>query len=624
MQKAIDFITNKRNGIILLILINLSLFGRIIFFDFSGFDDSDMIKNNSNFYAKVSNIGKAFSVDAFGSTKGNSFYRPLQTISFILDYQLGKDQATVYHLCNLILHILSVVLILMFLDALGINPLAAILLTIFYSINSVISNAVAWIPARGDLLVTLFILIYTISTIRYFQKEKLFFLIVGSCSFLLAVFSKETALAGILIAPMLSIIFGFRKHIKKIILVTGINAIISIFYLFLRSSVIKGSFLNKEWFSYFLKNIIGLPHQLGIFFLDPSAVNPLPIINSSSWLPILFGTLLILIIAYLIITSKDKKYPLFGILWLVLFMIPTLFFRSVYADFGFDYLNHRAYLPFIGILIIFQSFIESENLTKKIVAGVSVLIIALIIYNAINTTIYINTYRDNISFYSKAAENHDNSFSNFCLSNFYLDRGKPEEAVKLLEEAIKIHPNYGEAVANLSNILIKRAEYDKAIRVLEDGVTAAPEFEPSYVNLGKLYFKKNKIFEGLAMLKKAADLAPNDLDVWYSIGAVFIYMKQYDYAITTYQEIVKLDSKNFKSWNTLGICYVNNKDYSKAIAAFTKSLELKPNDLATKRNIAFAKYDKDVLDRSSVDTIRAYAILGDKVCSKWLMDHGMK
>ena len=87
-----------------------------IFFGFVKLDDIPIIVNKFEYFKDISNIFDAFSKDAFINEIGN-FYRPLQTASFIFDSQIGGGSPWIYHLTNILLHIVSCLLIFKILAA---------------------------------------------------------------------------------------------------------------------------------------------------------------------------------------------------------------------------------------------------------------------------------------------------------------------------------------------------------------------------------------------------------------------------------------------------------------------------------------------------------------------------
>src|SRR6476646_9219640 len=71
-----------------IVLAVLAVYATAPSFKFIGFDDTEILKQRYFIIGDLSKIKLAFVTDAFLGTNG-SFYRPLQTVSFMLDALIG-------------------------------------------------------------------------------------------------------------------------------------------------------------------------------------------------------------------------------------------------------------------------------------------------------------------------------------------------------------------------------------------------------------------------------------------------------------------------------------------------------------------------------------------------------
>src|SRR5256885_4371332 len=160
-------------------------------FKFIEFDDNEILKQHYFIIGDISKIKLAFTTDAFLGTNG-SFYRPLQTISFMLDALVGGPKPFIYHLTNLLLHIASSLCVFWLLLVLGYRRLLCLLLALLFAIHPMFVPMVAWIPTRGDLLLTIFLIIAFILFIKAFRANRPALVVWHGITFFLALLSKET------------------------------------------------------------------------------------------------------------------------------------------------------------------------------------------------------------------------------------------------------------------------------------------------------------------------------------------------------------------------------------------------------------------------------------------------
>ena len=344
--------------LLFLVLVPLVLYFRVTDFKFTTLDDTHIISTNYDIISNINNLPQAFTHDPFMKTERAQFYRPIQTISFMLDAQLGGKEARIYHLSNLIWHIAVVIALFFFLNMIGIKKDISFLLALFFSINPLLTNAVAWIPARGDILLCFFSLLSFITILLYLSTRKTVYILLHAIVFLLAVFSKETVVfLPILILSYLYFVEKKKFLVKNIIPFIAIWCISFILFYYLRQFVIHRNILSESFgFIPFIKNLPTIPITFGKFIF-PYNLSTMPFFDNTA---LILGIVLIIIFAAITIKviSGERRIVIYGVIWFLAFSIPPMFFRSYISDLGYEYFNFRAYLPIIGILIITGYLIE--------------------------------------------------------------------------------------------------------------------------------------------------------------------------------------------------------------------------------------------------------------------------
>src|SRR4051794_3962806 len=161
-------------------------------FHFIGFDDMEILKQRYFIIGDLSKIKVAFTTDAFLGTNG-SFYRPLQTVSFMLDAFIGGPKPFIYHFTNLVLYIVGSLCVFWLLLNLGYQRLLSLLLALAFSLHPLFVPMVAWLPTRGDLLLTIFVIVSVILFINSFRTNRPALVAWHGLTFFLALLSNETA-----------------------------------------------------------------------------------------------------------------------------------------------------------------------------------------------------------------------------------------------------------------------------------------------------------------------------------------------------------------------------------------------------------------------------------------------
>jgi tetratricopeptide (TPR) repeat protein len=526
-----------------LLYIQTSKFGLI------DFDDDALINKNQTFLSDFDNAPRVFLTDAF-TDKSSRFYRPIQTLSYMVDIQLsGKDDTWMFHLTNILLLGLIACILFLLLRKFLIPLRLAILSTLVYCAHPLFVSNVAWIPARGDLQLMIFSLLSFLFFIEFLQKKQLIYLFLNWGTFSIALFCKETAA----VLPLLFIIYYFtysaeNRYDKKYLLLIALYLISGVFWFWLRlkaigdfskQSEIAGSWGNDNEFGLlaFLHNLQTIPESLVNFFI-PFDIDPLP---NFSFYKTSTGIILLLLIIFLVLKTKTRsmKEKLLGLLWFLILLLPTMFFKHN----SLDYLHHRFFMPMVGIMLLVLFMLPSKWIIKGNIKNSWILIVVFFIFSSF-TFVKSHSYSDPMTFYNSAIAGNSNSDFAY-IHRGYLNNslGRTEQAMDDFTKTIELNPGYAEAYNNRGIIYNSQGEYEKAI----------------------------------VDYTKAIELKPKIAEAYNNRGLAYGYMGMHDKAITDYLKVIEINPEIAEAYNNLGMAYGNLGIYDKALSEFTRAIELKPD-----------------------------------------------
>ena len=148
----------KRYAYYLIAVVVIALYAKAVFFDFTYLDDNILVLVNRYFLKDLGNIIKAFRFDAFGREFGY-YYRPMLTISLMLDAQISGVSPVIYHVTNILIHLAASCLVFRFFVKSGYPQDKSLLISLIFAVHPVLTQAVVWIPGRNDSLLTVFSLL---------------------------------------------------------------------------------------------------------------------------------------------------------------------------------------------------------------------------------------------------------------------------------------------------------------------------------------------------------------------------------------------------------------------------------------------------------------------------------
>jgi TolA-binding protein len=509
-----------------------------VFFGFIYFDDNALILNNLFFLRNLANIPTAFVTDVFYVLHSSAaYYRPLLTLSFMLDAQISGSSPFLYHLTNVVIHLVTSCVVFFFLQKIKIKKEISFIFSIIFTVLPVLAQTVAWIPARDDSLLTLFSLLSFIFFINFIQLGKTKDAVWHLLFLTAAIFTKES---GLIIAPV--IVLYFLLFEKKQFFSSKLNiafawiGIVGVWYI-LRGLALQESL--KYTFANVIKSIyMGFPAvvlDLGKVFF-PVNLSILPNVQDSTFV---WGFIALFLIFVFLIFSKNKNYKLifFGAIWFFAFLLPA--FIRPGTDYYLDFFEYRLYLPIIGLLIILSEvgFVKKfsfSNKTSTLIFGA--LICLLIILNFFNTSVY----RDRLILWQSAVMNsphlalaHKNLGAMYYLAGD-LDKAETED-VKTLE----LSPNEPMIHNNLGLIYAAKGDLKKAEEEYKTELGINPNYDDALYNYGLLLYKENRTEEAENMWIETLKVNPDYVSAIENLFVVYYQNKNVEKANYYYSELQK-------------------------------------------------------------------------------------
>ena len=516
-----------------IISLGFLVYAKTLFFNYTYLDDNVLILDNYQFLKSLSFIPQSFITEVFHSPHaGAAYYRPLLTISFILDAQVGGINPFIYHLSNLLIHLTATSLLYLLLTKLSSskNQLFSLLLSLIFLTHPALSHAVACIPVINDSLLALFVLFSFINLLNYTQKNQLSSYFYHLIFFSLALFTKESAL----LIPFLFAFYTFfitkpklKTNPQQLLILGWI--LIPLPWLLLRKIALSQNpthYPLSTIIQSILKNLPALVQFIGKTFL-PFNLSVLPTIQDTTFTYGIISTILLLILLLIPLLPKNKStrkktllITLFGMGWFLGFLLPSFVRPSlVYTA---DFIEHRLYLPLIGLLLIFsQTYQEKINLDKikPLLTLIFVLIISLFTIINLNHT---HVFKNRLSFWQNATLNsphHPLAHRNLG-AMYYLDN-QPDKAKPEFEKALQLNSQEHMAHNNIGLIYLDKEQYQRAEQEFFQELEINPISDLAHFNLGLLYYQTNQKTKAEEYWLKTLTINPNHLSAYQNLTVLY-------------------------------------------------------------------------------------------------------
>ena len=480
--------------------------------------DDEVLVLRNHYIKSWQHLRPIFGSSVFrGGGEGGNFYRPLQIISYSLDYSLWGLRAFGFHLTNIILHSLVGLGIYLLITKINANNLVGLFSALFFVVHPVHTEAVAYIAGRADLLATAFLLFAFLSSIKISSiscARRYLFWIGSSFLYILALLSKESALIFLVLIPFYGLCFVPKKEVRSWIPIYITFLLISAVYVFLRVRMlpfastrslsliaqaplfIRLLTIPKIWLCYLGLLVLPLRLHMERHFLFSGAGDPY------FWLGLVF---LFLTVWFLKLAYRRSRLTFFYSGWLIIGLIPVLNIVPLNATAA----EHWLYLPAIGFwALIFTISVRFFKTCEKYRRIFLVLGCLLFLFYCSRTIIRNYQWHNPLKLYA-----HDLRYSpqSFLLHNNLgvelFRKGRIEEAGREFQAAIKISPRYATSHNNLGVVLENQGKTEEAIREYETAI-GLNNYILAFGNLGRSYLKNNQPKKADAILEKGKKLYP--------------------------------------------------------------------------------------------------------------------
>ena len=584
-------------------------------------DDAGAVNNNLFVQKGIRGIPDILTVDLWHFDNVNlGYYRPLSLITLAIEYQFFQANPHVSHFINALLFGLSV--LVLFLLLLSIfrkeHPAFSFLIAALFACHPIHTEVVANIKSRDELLSFLNLISALYFIVRHNTDKKTWLALGAGLFFYLALMSKESAITGVALVPVLLYFNGLRDK-KNIGLQSLIFAGIAALFL-LQKKMLMGTLSGSV-----PDDIINYPYlstdaRLSTAFLVLThlfkqllypfnlcydySYNAIPV---GAWNQpiVLIGVLLSIGMAvYLYLQwPKVNMYSL-AILLFGITLAPALGFIILR---GGIMAERFLFAPSLGYCIAFTGIafslfkVKSSNEEgiyrwMQTHANLSFLFLLILLVFSIKTIRRNTAWKDNFTLFStdiqinpNSAQNHRHLGSEFINKAIAEKSDTPQKrayfnaGVEELRKAIAIHPKFGDAFFKMG--VAYHAAYmniDSALYYYTKATEYAPGFALTYNNLGIIYQSQKKYEMASYYYNMAMDANPNFPDAKKNAAdlkaatGLDIHLMPVDVNLDSLQQNTQKKDDNF--YFNLGTLAASKGDYNNAIAYLQTAIKMNPRN----------------------------------------------
>ena len=620
MRNFTNKILNSNIGLVcIILLLGLVAHSFMLPATFKTLDDSISIINNSDIKS-FSNIGKIFKSSYFGS---KHYYRPMASLSYMIEYHFAGLRSFYYNLTNLTLHLAIAVSVFFLILLILKDRTMAFFTSLLFAVHPVQWEAVSNISGRAILLSTFF----TINAFFFYcliQKKWQSYLYYGLSLlfFTCGLFAKESA--AMFPVLLLSYILLMEKDRKRCALVVPYLLGIGIYFLLRRSLGIIETYpwrSGQEHVLGFLTFLRACLTYVRLFIwpvdlhFDRAQKMFVTFLNPELWV-----TVMAYVTSGIILLKAKRRFTkpvLFFMAWVCIELFPvsqivtTIGVRSGYISAA----EHFLYMPAVGIFVLLvtggrrlyyfilkRKFCSSQVLQFTL-SGIFLFFIGITAGQGLNARTSLTMFRRTLAY------NPNNTRILYSMGIELANRQRYAEAEHYFRQALA-----GEPVHYISAIALGRAlhdqgkyleaitvyealnntghgnkliddnleeSYQKAVEQYREWIVQDPRNAQLYYSLGTVYSRSNRIREGIQQYKAAIALNPAHKNALFNLASSYDVSGDKGWAVAYYERVAALnapkDELDQYAYKRLGEIYRDQGDEAKAREYFEK-MDLAENE----------------------------------------------
>lgn len=575
-----------------LVALTWLVLGQVVLFDFVDYDDPLYVTDNPHVMGGLepANVRWALTTDRDLS------WSPLMWISLMVDAEVFGVDPQGFHLTNLILHTLNVLLLYAVLLTLTQQIGPAAFVAALFAVHPLHVEVAAWVSERKELLAATFGLAALWAYARYADSGRWIWYTLALVAFAASLLSKQMWVTLPFVLLLLDY-WPLRRVASKadVTKVTahdapngpsgsprrkrgarmGTGTTISTQPAEIKRDPVR-SLIWEKW-PFFLLTILfcvaafvaqtrgGSVRSLSQLSLQSRVLNAVTVygiyIRKTFWpsdLAFFYrhpdeavslggaGASLVVLLA---ITAwagyewRRRPFLIVGWLWYLGTLVPVIGFVQIGRQ---QMADRYTYLPSIGLSIAVVwgacSLVPAGRFRPAILGTLGCLILVPMMWLGWRQASY---WRDSIALFSHALDvTTDNAVAHSGLAVALQAGRRLDESEFHHREAVRIEPDQATFHYNLAALLVEQGRSDEAIDEFQTAIELQPDSPLPYYQLGSLYYRQGDTQRAVELLRATIDVDPDFAEAHRSLGRLLDELGDHEQATRHLQEAARIDGNS--------------------------------------------------------------------------------
>jgi len=523
-------------SVILIIVITAGAFSSAVGNDFVNWDDPRTVVSNP----LIRNLSWRGFLRMFDARTADTYLAPVVYLTYAIEYRFfGVKSAFIYHLDNVIIHIINSVLVFCFILILSRKIPVALIAALLFGVHPLNCESVAWVTERKDVLSALFYVLAMIFYLKARQKRFGLFFTLSIMSAVLSSLSKPMAVSLPFVLILCDILERRPLSLKAVVEKSPFFVFSCLFAAFtfhfqsqscpqtLKVVEVGRNLLvsSKALMTYLSKTVV--PVKLSILHPGPKEVS----IGDPAYFLSLVGVAVILIVS--MASLKKTRTIFFSVFFFLVTIGPVVGIVPISQHFIAE---RYMYIPSIGLFFLAAYYWHAlyvhigrgPKAWRVLLTGIMVVVIVLLGAKAYDRN---KVWRSSGTLWQNALDQYPDSITaKRQLESYELRTGG-------------FDAGFGKLSARIARMQYKQKLFGKAIKICEDAIKAGAGSAEIYLMAGDSHFELGNYDDAIKYYDKAVEKEENPAETYAKMGLAFAKKGEGERAAAHLKKAFELDGQ---------------------------------------------------------------------------------
>lgn len=179
--------------------------------------------------------------------------------------------------------------------------------------------------------------------------------------------------------------------------------------------------------------------------------------------------------------------------------------------------------------------------------------------------------------FARAVELNRNDYRSYYeIGLIFNEMGKKKDAEIMLDNSLRIKPDFTKASELLAEVLCSSNKFDEAINVYKEAIKYAPDDYNLFYKMGIIHTELRDFNEALDCYKSVVNINPEYSEAYFSLGQIYLLKGEFDNSIEAFQNASNDRDIAARAFFQMARAYILKGNEIEAVESIQKAIDIDP------------------------------------------------